>query len=42
MNAVQMQMTGAVLLSLGAVFFIVSQVVLNRWHRSYDAEISRM
>lgn len=42
MNAAQMQAAGAVLLGLGVVFFTVSQVILNRWHRSYDAEISRM
>jgi len=37
-----MQILGYTLLGSGVVFFIVSQILLNRWQQSYEAEIGQM
>lgn len=42
MNAMTMQILGYTLLGSGVVFFIVSQILLNRWQQSYEAEIGQM
>ncbi|MDO4416950.1 MAG: hypothetical protein Q4C02_01575 [Eubacteriales bacterium] len=42
MSAMIMQILGYILLGGGVVFFIVSQILLNRWQQSYEAEIGQM
>ncbi len=42
MSALEMQVTGGLLLVGGVVFFIVSQLLLNTWYKSYNAEMQRM
>jgi len=42
MSAMTMQILGYTLLGSGVVFFIVSQILLNRWQQSYEAEIGQM
>lgn len=42
MSAMIMQILGYILLGVGVVFFIVSQILLNRWQQSYEAEIGQM
>ena len=42
MSAIIMQILGYILLGGGVVFFIVSQILLNRWQQSYEAEIGQM
>lgn len=42
MSAVEMQLTGGILLVFGLLVFAVSQVLLNRWYQSYVAELDRL
>lgn len=38
MSASVMSLTGYILIGTGVVFFILTQWVLNRWVRAYEAE----
>ena len=42
MSAVEMQLTGGILLIFGLLVFTVSQVLLNSWYQSYVAELDRL
>lgn len=41
MSAMEMQLTGGILLSAGLTLFVLSQILLNRWYRSYTAELEK-
>lgn len=38
MSAIEMSISGYALIGTGIVFFIVTQVLLNRWVQAYNAE----
>ena len=38
MSAIEMSISGYALIGTGIVFFIVTQVLLNRWVKAYNAE----
>ncbi len=38
MSAFTMQLTGAFLVGGGLLFFILTQILLNKWERAYRSE----
>jgi len=42
MSGMEMQITGGILLAGGLIFFAVSQILLNKWYKSYMAELDRL
>lgn len=38
MSAFSMSLTGYCMIGTGIVFFIVTQILLNRWLQAYEAE----
>lgn len=38
MSAFEMSLTGYAMIAAGVVFFIVTQILLNRWVQAYEAE----
>jgi hypothetical protein len=42
MSAMTMQILGYTMLGAGVAFFIITQILLNRWQKSYEAELEHM
>jgi hypothetical protein len=42
MSAMTMQILGYTMLGTGVAFFIITQILLNRWQKSYEAELEHM